>query len=137
MRVVGLDLGKRRIGVAVSDPSGAVATPWTVIVRTGDDDSDRAAIAELVTEVEAGLVVVGLPTSLDGSEGPAAAWATEEADALAAILAVPVQLHDERLTTVSANRSLAAMGVRGPARREVVDQVAATIMLQSWLDRRA
>lgn len=137
MRVVGLDLGTKRVGVAVSDPNGMVAMPWSVLVRTGDEGTDHAAIADVVRELEAELVVVGLPTSLDGSEGPAAAWAAEQADALREVLAVPVELHDERLTTVSADRSLAAMGVKGRARRQVVDQVAATIMLQSWLDRRA
>jgi putative holliday junction resolvase len=81
-------------------------------------------------------VVIGLPLSLDGSEGPAAAWARGEASALAAALGddVPVELYDERLTTVSAQRSLVAAGVKGRNRRRVVDQVAAAVLLQAWLD---
>src|SRR5205085_3638545 len=84
---------------------------------------------------EAERVVIGLPLSLDGSEGPAAAWARAEASALAAALGdVPVELYDERLTTVSAQRALVAAGVRGRNRRRVVDQVAAAVLLQAWLD---
>ena len=136
MRVVGLDLGSRRIGVAVSDSGGALATPYSVIPRSGDESTDRARIAEVVREVGAEAVVVGLPLSLDGSAGPAATAAEAEADALRQALDGPVQCHDERLSTVSAERSLAASGVRGTARRRVVDQVAAAVLLQSWLDSR-
>ena len=136
MRVVGLDLGSRRIGVAVSDDGGAVASPHTVITRSGDDDADRAAVAAVVAEVGAGRVVVGLPLSLDGSEGPAARAAKAEAAALATVLDVPVETHDERLTTVTADRSLKALKMKSDERRRVVDQVAAAVMLQSWLDSR-
>lgn len=86
---------------------------------------------------EAELVVVGLPRSLDGGEGPAARGAIAEAKALANVVGVPVETHDERFTTVSAERSLREGGVRGPDRRRVVDKVAAAVMLQSWLDARA
>lgn len=137
MRVVGLDLGTRRIGVAVSDSGGVLATPYSVIERSGDPDADRRRIAEVVREVGAGTVVVGLPLSLDGSRGPAATAAAGEVDALRDALDVPVEVHDERLSTVSAHRSLASSGVKGAARRRVVDQVAAAVVLQSWLDRRA
>jgi len=97
-------------------------------------------VAAIVTEVEAELVLVGLPLSMDGSIGPAAAAALEEAEALRDVVGVPVRCHDERLTSVSANRSLAAAGVTGRrrtrnARRSgAVDQTAAAVMLQSWLD---
>ena len=137
MRVVGLDLGARRIDVAVSDSGGVLATPYTVIPRSGDDVADRGRIADVVRELAAEAVVVGLPLSLDGSVGPAAAAAEAEAVALRQVLDVPVECYDERLSTVSAERSLAASGVKGAARRrKVVDQVAAAVLLQSWLDSR-
>lgn len=137
MRVVGLDLGSRRIGVAVSDSGGVLATPYSVIERSGDPAADRARIAGVVHELEAGTVVVGLPLSLDGSRGPAATAAVTEVDALRQVLDVPVEVHDERLSTMSAHRSLTASGLKGSARRrQVVDQVAAAVVLQSWLDGR-
>jgi putative holliday junction resolvase len=142
MRVIGVDLGTRRVGVAVSDDRGMVATPHAVLQRTGDADADRAALVALVRELGAGMVVVGMPLSLDGTVGPAARWAGEEADALAALLDVPLELHDERLTTVSALR--APQTRRRPGRpprsgqtgrgRGPVDDRAAAVMLQSWLD---
>ena len=135
MRVLALDLGSRRIGVAVSDPTGMLASPFQVLERGTDPAADRAAIANIVTEVGAERVVVGLPLSLDGREGPAAQLARAEAEALTAVLPVPVELHDERLTTVAADRSLQRSGKSGRARRKVVDQAAATVLLQSWLDR--
>jgi putative Holliday junction resolvase len=134
VRVVGLDLGERRIGIAVSDRDGMLAVPHGTIERSGDADRDRATIARMVQDLEAGAVVVGLPLSLDGSLGPAAKAAQAEAAALAGVLGVAVELVDERLTTVTANRSLAAAGVQGRSRRRVVDQVAAAVLLQSWLD---
>jgi putative Holliday junction resolvase len=135
MRVVGIDLGSRRIGVAVSDSGGAVATPHSVLERSGDLDADRAALADVVREVAAELVVVGLPLSLDGTMGPAARAVAAEATALADVLAVPVETYDERLTTVTADRSLKQLRMKAGARRKVVDKVAAAVMLQSWLDR--
>ena len=136
MRVVGLDLGTRRIGVAVSDSRGVVATPYSVIRRSGDAGADRQRIAEVVHELGAEAVAVGLPLSLDGSAGPSATAALAEADALREVLDVPVECHDERLSTVSAHRSLAASGVKAKARGRIVDQVAAAVLLQSWLDSR-
>lgn len=139
MRAVALDLGTRRIGVAVSDAGGTMATPYSVITRSGDARADRARVAEIVSEVEAGLVVVGLPLSMDGSDGPAARAARKEAEALRDLLDVPVELQDERLTSVTANRSLTEAGVTGRRRRKAreagaVDQAAAAVLLQSWLD---
>jgi putative Holliday junction resolvase len=134
VRVVGIDLGTRRVGVAVSDDRGSVATPHTVLERTGDDSVDRAAIAAVIRELGAGQVVVGLPLSLDGSAGPAAMWAGQEADALAPLLDVPLELHDERLSTVSVSRSPRPGGRRPRRRRGPVDDEAAAVMLQSWLD---
>jgi putative Holliday junction resolvase len=139
MRAVALDLGTRRIGVAVSDSRGTMATPYGTIQRSGDVVADRARVAEVVAEVEAALVVVGLPLSMDGSHGPAARAAVDEAEALRQVLDVPVELQDERLTSVTANRSLTEAGVTGRRRQKArkagaVDQAAAAVLLQSWLD---
>ena len=105
MRVVGVDLGGRRIGVAVSDASGTIASPHLVLERSRDRATDHAALRAVVEEVEAERVVVGLPLSLDGSMGPAALAVDDEVRELAAALPVPVDTVDERLTTVSAERS--------------------------------
>ena len=133
-RALGIDLGERRIGVAVSDAEGRVATPITVIERSGSRSRDHQRISELVAEYEAGVVVVGLPLSLDGSAGPAAQAAEQEVGELEAALAVPVLTHDERFTTAIAERALAESGLSGKARRQRVDMVAASVILQSWLD---
>lgn len=136
MRVVGIDLGSRRIGVAVSDVTGTLASPHTVLERSGDRAVDRRRLAELVAELGAERVVVGMPLSLTGSAGPAAQEAAAEAEALAAAVGVPVESYDERLTTVSAERALRTAGTRARARRQVIDKAAATVMLQAWLDGR-
>jgi putative Holliday junction resolvase len=133
VRVIALDLGSRRIGVAVSDPSGTIASPHSVIERSGDVAADHVAIGALVVELEAERVVVGLPISMNGGIGPAARAATAEAEALATVLPVPVETYDERLTTVAADRLLLAGRVRGGARRRVVDKIAAAVILQGWL----
>ena len=133
-RAVALDIGTRRIGVALSDSGGTVATPYEVVTRSGDRTRDHGRIAAVVAEADATIVVVGLPLSLDGSVGPAAEAILAEVDELRAALEVPVVTWDERLSTVEAERSLRVMGVRKGQRRQVVDQVAATVILQSWLD---
>lgn len=134
MRALGLDLGERRVGVAVCDSAGTVATPVETLVRSGNPERDLRDIAELVTEWQAEIVVVGMPFSLDGGEGPAAVAARAEIDRLEKLLAVPVVSYDERLTTVIAERRLMEQQMKGPRRRGVVDQVAAAVILQSWLD---
>jgi putative Holliday junction resolvase len=101
---VGIDLGERRIGVAVSDSNGVLASPYAVVERSGDAGRDRQALAAIVAEVGAAVVVVGLPLSLNGAAGIAARAASEEALALAGVLNVPVATFDERLTTVEAAR---------------------------------
>ena len=123
--------------MAVSDRSGTIASPLTVIVRSGSRRRDHTRIAELVREESAEQIVVGLPLTMAGEVGRAAAAAVAEAEALATVVEVPVATHDERLTTVTAERALASGGVRGRARRKVVDKVAAAVILQSWLDRRS
>ncbi len=137
MRVVGIDLGTRRIGIAVSDSSGILASPRGTVERSGNPERDRAALVAIVEEEGAGRVVVGLPVSLDGRNGPAARAAQAEADALGAAVApmgVTVETFDERFTTVSAQRDLAEAGLRGGRQRAVIDQAAATVMLQAWLE---
>jgi putative Holliday junction resolvase len=136
MRALGLDLGAKRIGVAVSDRSGTIASPLTVLARARSRRDDHQRIAELVRDEEAELVVVGLPRTLGGGDGPAARAARDEVAALATVVGVPVELHDERFTTVTATRALADAGVRGSDRRSKVDKVAAAVILQSWLDGR-
>ena len=129
---IGIDPGDARIGVARSDPTGFLATPVET-VRRGRGDLRR--IGEIVAEGEAVEVVVGLPRSLKGSEGPAAAKVREFAASLARRVApVPVRLCDERLTTVSAESILRESGRHGAKRRAVVDQAAAVLILQTALD---
>ncbi|QVT80370.1 Putative pre-16S rRNA nuclease [Nocardioides aquaticus] len=129
---LGLDPGDARIGVARSDPSGMLATPLDT-VRRGKDDVRR--IRRLTEESEAVEVVVGLPRSLSGREGPAAVKVREFADRLARRLSpVPVRLVDERLSTVSAESTLRSRGRHGQDRRAVVDMAAAVVILQHALD---
>lgn len=116
-----------------------MAFPRQTIVRSADRGDDHRAVAEVVDEVGAEVVVVGLPLSLDGSRGPAARQAAEEARELADLLAgrgVRVETHDERFTTVTADAALAAAGKRGHERRRSVDGAAATVLLESWLASR-
>lgn len=133
-RVVGIDFGARRIGVAVSDADQRVATPFETIKRVGDRTVEHGRIAEIVEEIAAVAVVVGLPRSLDGSDGPAVALVRSEIRGLAKRLRIPIEEYDERFTTVEAERSLRAGGTRGRAKRDVIDQVAAAVLLQGWLD---
>ena len=132
---LGVDVGAVRIGVAVSDPRGLVATPVETVLRQPAGAGDVERIAAIAAELDAVEVVVGLPTSMSGREGPAAAAVRTYANTLAAWLApLPVRLVDERLTTVSATRELRHAGIGQRKGRPVVDQVAASIILQSALD---
>lgn len=133
-RALALDLGRKRIGVAVCDDARTVATPYRTVNRSGHRPDEHETLAALVDEVGAGVVIVGLPLSLDGSAGPAAKAVLAEVRALRKLLPVPVETHDERLSTVTAEANLDHGGVRGPRRREVVDQLAAAVILQAWLD---
>lgn len=136
MRCLGLDLGSKRIGVALCDPEERVATPLTVVERSKSRSHDHANIARLVEEYEVEAVVVGLPLNMSGKVTAAAQSAKEETEQLRAALGIPVHLYDERLTTVTANRSLMEMEMKSDARRRVVDKVAAAVMLQAYLDHR-
>ena len=136
VRALGVDLGSKRIGIAVSDISGTIASALTTVHRSKSRRHDHAAIAELVRIEEAEVVVVGLPLSLDGSHGKAAKAATTEARQLANVAGVPVEMYDERFTTVTAERGMLEAGLNAQARRKVVDKVAAAVMLQAWLEHR-
>jgi putative Holliday junction resolvase len=133
--VLGLDLGQARIGVAVSDPSRRIAVPLGT-VHTGAPE-DVKAIAALAQEHSVTEIVIGHPLRMSGEPGTAAHHAERFADALRGFLGLPVHLQDERLSTVEAERKLAAAGMRGSARRAVVDESAATVILQAFLDRTA
>jgi putative Holliday junction resolvase len=133
---MGIDLGSRRIGVAISDSGGVLASPYEVVARSGDEALDHHRLLAIATEVEAELIVVGLPLSLDGSMGPAATAAVAEAERLGATTDLPVELYDERFTTVTADRSLMERKMKADARRRIIDKVAAAVMLQAWLDGR-
>jgi putative holliday junction resolvase len=135
-RVLGVDLGARRLGLACSDAACTLASPLKVLERSGDRTRDHAAIVDAARDAEVERIVVGLPRSLNGSEGPAAKAVHLEADELQLVAgnAVVIELHDERLTTVIAERRLADAGIKGRARRRVVDAAAATEILQSWIE---
>jgi putative holliday junction resolvase len=133
-RVLALDVGSRRLGVAVSDPTGTVASPLVTLPRRAPA-ADAAALARLAAEHDATTLVVGLPRSLGGGEGPAARAVRAYVDQLSAHLpGLRVELVDERLSTAAAERALIAGGVRRADRRAAVDQVAASLFLQVWLD---
>lgn len=132
---LGVDVGSVRVGLAACDPAGLVASPVETLARDAAGLSDVRRIAAEVLEREAIEVVVGLPLSMSGREGPAAAAARGYAAQIARRVApAPVRLVDERLSTVSAHQALHAAGRRGRSQRQVVDQVAAVIVLQQALD---
>lgn len=131
-----MDPGTKRIGIAVSDLTGTIASPLLVVPRSKSPRHDLAEIARIARAEEAEVIVVGLPINMDGSLGPAAKAATQFAERLATVAGVPVELHDERRTTVTADRAMMEAGLNAIERRQRVDKVAAAVMLQSWLDAR-
>jgi putative holliday junction resolvase len=131
-RVLGLDLGDARIGVAISDDDRRIAVPLGT-VRTGAP-GDVKAIAEIVRENDVTLLVVGHPLNMSGDAGERAHHAERFANALTGFLQIAVVLHDERLSSVEADRALRESGAGGPERRRSIDRSAATVILQSWLD---
>ncbi|MEO8518329.1 MAG: Holliday junction resolvase RuvX [Dermatophilaceae bacterium] len=132
---LGVDVGTVRVGLAASDPDGILATPVETIRRDPASGSDIGLIADIALERHALEVIVGLPRSLSGEEGPAARGVRSYAVALALrVSPVPVRLVDERLTTIDAHRGLRESGVPGRAQRAVVDQAAAVLILQAALD---
>jgi putative Holliday junction resolvase len=136
--VAALDLGTRRIGIAYSDSGRTLASPWGMVERSGDPERDRAAVVSTLQEIEAAVVVVGLPLSLSGGSGPAARAALDEVALLRRELeplGVTVETADERFTTIEAQRSLTAAGRTVKKSRAVIDSAAAMVLLQAWLDR--
>lgn len=135
MRILAIDPGSKRVGLALSDPTATIAQALTT-VPAEPVGTLPSRIAKIARDNEAARIVVGLPKRLDGSRGPEARAAQELADAVRKESGLPVELVDERLTTVVAQRSLIAGGVRRAKRRLSVDRVAATLILQAHLDRR-
>ncbi|RKH09810.1 Holliday junction resolvase RuvX [Corallococcus sp. CA053C] len=133
MRTFGLDYGTKTIGVAVSDGLGLTAQTVTTVRRTSLK-ADLAELSRLVKEYEVTRIVLGLPLNMNGSEGPRAEASRRFADVLGQSLGLPVELWDERLSTVAAQRTLLEADVSRAKRREVIDQLAAQFILQGWLD---
>lgn len=131
-RALGVDPGERRVGVAISDESGTIASPHSIIDRRRDDPV--AQIVALCDEFDIGVVVVGLPVTLAGDEGAAAAAARTLGEAIAAATGRNLVYWDERFTSVQAEQALLEAGVRRRRRRELTDKVAAAMMLQGYLD---
>ena len=131
-RTMAVDLGTARTGIAVSDELGMLAQPWKTL--PGGDATLEAVVAA-AGEIQPGRILVGLPRNMNGTHGPAAENARTFAENLRARVGCPVDLWDERLTTVAAQRALRESGRKARDQRGVVDQVAAQILLQSWLDR--
>lgn len=131
-RVLALDPGSRRVGVAVSDPLRITAQPHSVL--DAEDPDLMGKIARLGADLGVERIVVGLPVSLNGTEGPAAVAARTFAAAVAGATGLPVELADERFTSVSAERVLVEAGLSGRRRRAVRDRVAAAVLLQAYLD---
>lgn len=136
MRALGVDLGTKRIGLATSDASLTLASPLQVLNRSGSRLQDHQAIAAIVKEYEIDCVVVGMPLSMSGAAGAAAQSATIEVSQMTSVVGVPVLTYDERLTTVSAHHILQENNVPAKDRKNVIDKIAAAVMLQSWLDAR-
>ncbi len=132
-RVLGVDLGAARIGLAASDPMGITAQPLDVIPNDGDPCT---AVAQRAAEIGADEIVVGLPVRLDGTKGPAAEAAESFAGELRSATGLQVTLWDERLSTVEAQRAMQAGGSNSRKQRGRVDKVAAALFLQSFLDSR-
>ncbi len=135
MRALGLDIGATRIGVAISDPSGCVASPIAVL-DARELARDPRALVRLAEDYEAESLVVGLPLTLAGEEGPQAAEVRGVAEQLATALGIPLEYHDERHSSTEARRSMRAAGLSDKDQRGSLDKVAAAIVLQGWLDAR-
>ena len=133
-RVLAVDWGARRIGLAISDPTGFLATGLPTLTVTGRDDAVRR-VAVVAREREAERIVVGLPLKLSGERGESAAQAEAFAAALGTASSLPIELLDERLTSALSTRRLHESGVRGAKARARVDQGAAVALLETWLDR--
>lgn len=136
MKIVSLDIGTVRIGVATSDIMEIIASAYTVYKRK-NLDSDIKFIADLITNLEAGQVVIGLPLKMDGSEGQSVEMAKSFGEELSKVISIPIVYQDERLSTVSAQKILIESGMRREKRKDKVDSLAATIILQTYLDKKS
>jgi len=135
IRAIGIDHGDARIGVAISDELGMLAHPLETIHLKDGDPLPR--LREIVERKQIGMIVLGMPRNMDGTYGPAADKVRAFADQLKAAVPCPVKLWDERMTTKAAQRSLHAAGRNTKQSREVIDQAAAQLILQGWLDSQA
>lgn len=133
MRKMGLDIGTKRIGVAISDPLGHIAQALTVIER-GKFDSEIQKLREIVAEYQIDEIIVGLPLKLNGTVGSQAKAVMEYIDKLGSTLPIPIRGWDERLTTLVAEKVLLSLDVKRAKRKRIVDKVAASVILQSYLD---
>ena len=134
MRVIGIDLGSKRIGIALSDSDLTVATPLDVVERSGNVEKDHIAILKITDEWEVQKIIVGLPVSLDGTLGPSARSVMDEVKMLRSVTDIPIETHDERFTTVTAEQILLQQNVKRDKKKRVIDKVAAAIILQGWID---
>lgn len=134
MKALGLDLGTKNLGVAVSDSEGEIAVPHSVITLSGEEKADLKKISAVVDEVGAEIVVVGLPLNLKGEVGKSAELAKKFVISLQAKLTAQVVLHDERFSTTEANKLLQGAGMSSRKIRSKIDMMAASVILQSWLD---
>ena len=134
MRVIGIDLGSKRIGIALSDSDLTVATPLDVIERSGNVKNDHIAILKITDEWEVKRIIVGLPISLDGTLGASAQSVIDEISKLGNLTDIPIETHDERFTTVTAEQILLRQNIKRNKKKSVVDKVAAAIILQGWID---
>jgi putative Holliday junction resolvase len=136
LRVLGIDIGSKKVGLAISNKEMSVATPLSVILRNSNIAQDHEEIKDIAQEWGVELLVVGLPQSLDGGIGPAAESVLQEIKHLRKNTGIPVETYDERFTTVTAQQVLREQGVSEKNQRNLIDQVAASIILQAWLDHR-
>ena len=136
MKIIALDIGTVRIGIATSDIMEIIASAYEVY-RRKNLDVDVKYIAELVSKLDAGEIVIGLPLKLDGTEGQSVEMAKSFGEKLSELTSVPIVYQDERLSTVSAQRVLIESGMRREKRKDKVDSIAATIILQTYLDKKA
>ena len=136
MRAVGVDLGSKRIGISTSDASGTLASPHSVIQRGGSRSVDHLAIKSIVEEYGAEVVVVGLPVSMNGQMLQAAQLVLSEVEQISQVVGVSVVTFDERKSTVTADELLMQNNLNAQERRKIIDKIAATVILQGWLDRR-
>ncbi len=136
MRVLGIDIGSKKIGIAISNQEMTLATPLTVVHRSSQTSEDHETIKAIAHEWEVELLVVGMPLSLDGSLGASAENVLKEIKHLERNTGIPVDTFDERFTTTTAKQILHDQGVSEKEQKNVIDQVAASIILQTWLDHK-